>query len=251
MSYINSIHTNCKKCVFSIYEGDTQTECALKYLDIYRSKNVEIIEAYDEEKEFYVINNKKCIGYREPSFFNRLNMSSSTLEDKIVKYNQLNCINYFLILDTKTMSVDEFEKSLRDISTLNIKPSKLIIIRYVNKQKDLAYSIIEDMLKKYSLVNMPWRINTILDEDMSIENILYGIITQNNKSRFVAYSKNSCDTLNSIIDKANSVVHKDLGQFNILCDFNKNNLIFSVGIYKYAMFNGENILDQEAYYTII
>ena len=62
MSTINAVHTPCKNCVFAIYDNITQTNCALHYLDIYRDKDIEILEAYDNDKEFYIINNKKCIG---------------------------------------------------------------------------------------------------------------------------------------------------------------------------------------------
>ena len=56
METIKPIHTPCKDCTFAIYEGKTQNGCHLNLLEKYKNKNLEILEAYDEQKEFYIIN---------------------------------------------------------------------------------------------------------------------------------------------------------------------------------------------------
>ncbi len=47
--------TACKFCYFAVYDKNTQTGCSLGKLDKFRANGHEIIEAYDEEKEFYLI----------------------------------------------------------------------------------------------------------------------------------------------------------------------------------------------------
>lgn len=246
---IKPIHTSCKNCVFSLYDNITQIDCAIKYLDIYRTNEVEILEAYDNDKEFYVINNKKCIGYREPKWFDTLGMSDSSMDEKITKFFESNYINYFAILDTIEMDQDQLDESIKALSQLSLSPQKLIIIRYAYKNNNLPYSVIEATFKKYNL-SIPWKIQTILDPELSNKDILYQIITQNNKYRFVLYSKNWND-VSILIDKGNDIVYKQLKAFNILSTENKDSLLFSIGVYKYMMFNGENILDNSTYYTVI
>jgi hypothetical protein len=58
--------TSCKDCVFAQYDGNTQTGCAADRLDLFRDQGY-IIEAYDEEKEFYVID-CFCNYYRTPKW---------------------------------------------------------------------------------------------------------------------------------------------------------------------------------------
>lgn len=246
---IKPIHTSCKNCVFSVYDNITQNDCELKYLDIYKKNNVEILEAYDNDKEFYVINDKKCIGYREPKWFDALGMSDASNEEKIAKYFDSNYINYFAILDTLEINKDQFDSCIKALSELSFTPQKLIIIRYAYKNNDLPYSLIETTLKKYN-INVSWKIQTILDSELSHEDILYQIVTQNNKYRFVLYSKNF-NTINSLINTANDIVYKQLKSFNILSNNNKDSILFSIGVYKYMMFSGENILNNQSYYTII
>jgi hypothetical protein len=52
--------TPCKNCGFAVYEEDTQTGCYLGVIDKFRAVGTEIIEAYDHEKEFFVID-RKCL----------------------------------------------------------------------------------------------------------------------------------------------------------------------------------------------
>jgi hypothetical protein len=58
---IKAIHTPCKNCVFAKYDGKTQTDCHLDMTTKFSSKGIEIIKAYDEEKEFDIINGKNVM----------------------------------------------------------------------------------------------------------------------------------------------------------------------------------------------
>lgn len=95
---INTIHTPCKSCVFAKYDNNTQNGCELNYLDKYRTKNASILEAYDDEKEFYIINGKKCMGYRENKWFKQFNLENSDIESKIKIYKEKNYLDYILSL---------------------------------------------------------------------------------------------------------------------------------------------------------
>lgn len=248
---IAAVHTPCKNCVFAVYDDITQIDCALKYIDTYKAKNIEIVEAYDDDKEFYVINNKKCIGYREPNWFKHLHMENSTLQEKIDKYNELNSIGYCLILDTQTFDLDNFDAAIAKISSLCVKPQKLIIIRYaLNPSKNLNYSNIEQIFAKYK-IDFAWKVQTILDENLQAEDILYQTVTQNTQYRFMLYCNDCAADLNILVKTANDIVYKQLDQFNILSVENKHALMFSAGVYKYSIFHGTNILEDTSNYTFI
>ena len=53
--------TSCKNCVLAVYEGDTQTTCLAN-----RIEKIDHIEAYDDDKEFYVMQ-RFCNYYRANS----------------------------------------------------------------------------------------------------------------------------------------------------------------------------------------
>lgn len=58
------IQTPCKNCCFATYSGITQIGCDAGRLEKFENIGTDIIEAYDEEKEFKVIN-RRCQYYRE------------------------------------------------------------------------------------------------------------------------------------------------------------------------------------------
>jgi len=58
------IKTNCKNCQCAIYEGSTQTSCSFDRIEGFGDG---VIEAYDDEKEFYVIK-RFCNYYRSPKW---------------------------------------------------------------------------------------------------------------------------------------------------------------------------------------
>ncbi|NCA30639.1 MAG: hypothetical protein EBS93_07975, partial [Chitinophagia bacterium] len=119
---INKIHTPCKDCVFAKYQDNTQIGCELDYISKYKSKNIEILEAYDNNKEFYIINGKKCIGYRENKWFDQFDLKDNSIEDKIKKFHELNSLDYLLVIDLKKINLEELEDILGQINTLEIKP---------------------------------------------------------------------------------------------------------------------------------
>lgn len=56
----NILRTSCKNCVLAIYKGKTQVGCHADRIEKFEN----IIEAYDEEKEFYVVE-RLCNYYRD------------------------------------------------------------------------------------------------------------------------------------------------------------------------------------------
>lgn len=60
---IMPVHTSCKGCIFAVCNGKTQTGCAMERIDKYR-KQGSVIEAFDEEEEFFVVNGTRCHAYR-------------------------------------------------------------------------------------------------------------------------------------------------------------------------------------------
>jgi hypothetical protein len=249
---ISKIHTCCKNCVFSVYSGITQELCALNYIDTYRKKGVDIIEAYDNEKEFFLINDKKCIGYRENKWFKQFNLDNATLEEKIGKYLESNQLNYSLVLDLKKINKSELDQILLSVKSLSVTPEKIIFIRYVNDQQNFPYEYIQELLNKHELTNLPWRIQTTIESDTDYLEILHNITMNNTKSRFIVSITNKTDGLKDLIEKANTIVHKDLDQFIVLKNQDNTCLVYSVSVYRYEWFiNSTNLLKKAGEHIVI
>lgn len=245
---INKIHTPCKDCVFAKYQDNTQIDCELNYISKYKSKNIEILEAYDDDKEFYIINNKKCIGYRENKWFDQFGLKDSSVEIKVDQFHKLNSLDFLLVVDLKKIEPEQLEDILHQISKLETKPKNLIIIRYSDNPK-FPYGALKDLLDKYAH-GCKWRIQTILDPSLTYDNILKNIVSLNH-NRFIASLKRYSVEIQKLINHTNKVVHHDLDQFNVISNQDKSLTLFSRGLYSFETFNGRNLLDDESNYTTI
>lgn len=243
-SQIDPIHTPCKKCVFASYENNTQIACHLDYLDRYKNNNVEILEVYDEEKEFFVINKKKCIGYRENKWFDQFNLSNGSIEDKIQKYKENEYIRYIAVVDLKDMDLEELESVCVELSKTSIKPQKLIIIRYLSNKEQFKYNDIESLLKTTN-IGCQWRIQTILDEEAQFIGIMHDVLKNNKKSRFVLTIKKMSTKISTIIDYANNKVYNELDTLLACGDKDRHGVLCSATTYRYAIENQKDIINDK------
>lgn len=247
MKAIADIHTSCKNCIFAIYDNLTQTDCGLNFIEKYKTKNISIVEAYDEDKEFYIINDKKCIGYRRENWLSNNGLAvNSTIAEKTAKFKELNHIDYIVIIDTKEFSFDDFVNTIESIRSSGIPPKKLYLIRHPSNT-EFAYEKLEQLLNSLSY---PWKIQTCIDESPFAYFINY-IIMLNKDSRFVL-TLNKCDQdVAKVILKANNIVHENLDQFIVVANSIKTSQMFSNSVYKYDKVTGQNLLGDEQNYILV
>lgn len=250
MSAISSIHTPCKNCVFAKYENKTQTDCHLNYIEKYKSKNIEILEAYDDDKEFYIINDKKCIGYRENSWFDKRNLSHLSIEEKIQKFQEKNFLHYLLVINLSSFDDEiSLNKLSEQIATLNIKPRKVIFVRY-QSNKNHPLSTIQNLIKS-SNIDCEWRIQTML-EDKEFADVLHEVVGLNKKYRFILSINGQPDNLKEMVNRANSIVYDDMDRFVVLSNSSKSTILFSAPNYRYALLmENKDILVTEDDHIII
>jgi hypothetical protein len=95
------LQTNCKNCVFSTYENNTQVGCLHNRITKFQPN---VIEAYDNEKEFYVINGL-CNLYRSNKWNNgeadisKAMAESSLAFDCFIDCSAINDDSVFKVID--------------------------------------------------------------------------------------------------------------------------------------------------------
>ena len=249
-SQINPIHTPCKNCVFAVYEDKTQTGCSINYISKYIDKNVPILEAYDDDKEFYIVSGKKCLGYRENKWFKQFDLENAPIHEKINKYLETNTLDYCVVIDLKLLNLDDLDNLLGQLSVCGIQPKKVILMRYIDNELSFAYSKIESLLTKYN-VKYTWRIQTIVDMTLTPEQVLHNAVSLNSQYRFILSITNKNNDIERLVSDTNKVVHEDLDQFEILCNQDRSCLIFSSIVYRFDAFHGNNLFKNSDNYKTI
>lgn len=249
---IDKIHTPCKSCGFAKYEGITQTGCYTGYLDKYKKAGSEILEAYDDEKEFFIINNRKCISYRENKWFEKYNLLESSIEEKVNKFNQTNHIYYCLAINLINIStLDTISQIVKNINNSQIKPKKIIIIRYKHHAKQFSYDVLRNLLKELDS-NIEWRIQNMMENNEPEEYIIYNISINNKKQRFICYMNNYTEDFAKIIDKANDMVCNTFEFFTAVSDKTYNCMLYSGSLYRYSLIEyKKNILHEKDKFTVV
>jgi hypothetical protein len=251
MSQINQIHTSCKNCAFAQYDNNTQTGCAINYIEKYKNKQCEILEAYDNDKEFYIINNKKCLGYRENKWFTQFNLDNSSLDKKIQKFLELNSIQYLMMVDLKYFSEADFEQLGKIIHECTIQPAKIVFVRYQNAATKFIYNDIKALLDTYNL-KCQWRIQTMVDDTLSHKDIRHNCCNLNKGYRFMLSIQKPCYNICKVLDKANSIVYEDLDPIVAVATKDKSATIFSAPSYRWSIVvEQKDILQDDSAYIFV
>lgn len=246
---INIIHTSCKKCVFAEYNENTQIACCLNLLDKFKNKGVEVLNVYDEEKEYFVINNKKCVGYKEEKYFQNRGLSSSSLDKKIQYVKNNLKVNYAIVINIKKYKNNNLEKLAESISQLKIKPSIVYVIRYRKDRGKYSYDQIQNFLNQCQISK--WKIKTILDPKIKYDNVLHSTINEDKKNKFLLSINGNYSNLDKIVLTAQKKIYEELTTFLVLSNAKKESILFNTDVYRYGIFNGQDILNNTDKYEIV
>ncbi len=166
-------NTSCKACVFAEYDDITQVGCEAHQLEKFR-ETAEVIEAYDEEKEFFVIKGMTCQFHRPQNWkyakaTNRLEQARDEIK-----------LDYDV-----TIIVDEAHKSvLPTIETLmkqSKRPNRINIV--------VVDPTIEFDRETVLGCSVPWTVETRIENEHAADRNYLRNIIRKQKSPLVCYVK--------------------------------------------------------------
>lgn len=248
LTKIDTIHTPCKKCVFADYRDNTQIDCYLDLINDFRKKNIEILEAYDEDKEFFIVNGKKCYGYKEAKYFDNRDMGSSTIDEKVAYIKNTFKINYVVSINLIKFTLEEIDEIIASLTNHAIPPKKIILVRYQDDKDVYTFSNLKNILDKHN--PREWRIQTVLDREQEYISILHNIVNIN-RNNFVLSINGNYDQMCNILDYAQKTIYENLGKFIVLSNKNKETIFFNRAVYKASFANGKDILTDYNEYEIL
>ena len=161
-------HTSCKNCIFAKYNVNTQYGCYVGRVEQYREIDIDIIlEVYDEEKEFYVVNNRICLYYRNKEWLNRLTPLApyndlSQCASLVRKAMKIKC--HFIITYDKDQHINKLANTLNSIQQQQIPPT---IVTVINRNLDrVSNSQIQKILESYFPHIDLWKVHGAINLDL-------------------------------------------------------------------------------------
>jgi hypothetical protein len=139
--------TPCKTCVFARYNGDTQVGCAFDRVEKFRKQGVEVLEVYDDDKEFYVIKNI-CRAHRDKKSPWAMKHAGPTRKEICRQELRLD-VDVIIVLDGNH-TVDEVKITIDSLLAQTFLPANVTVV--LNKDgvdvKDVQAVLPADWLVK-------------------------------------------------------------------------------------------------------
>lgn len=206
MSEINAISSSCKLCLFAIYDGDTQVGCELNRVEKVKNHNTyELIEATDDEKNFYVLNNHICPYQRTNNWIHADSNDRKAMVEKEVY------MKWVATIIAHTYDIDLIEKRLQEISSQNIKPSAITLA--LNNCPN-----IEEIFKIMDKYTDIWYLQNNLYDDTSDRFIIDSCFDKMKRQKFLFYGVFEVDKpINpDFYKRVHKYVIEDMNQYGIL-----------------------------------
>jgi hypothetical protein len=183
--------TSCKDCVLAIYDGKTQTSCLAN-----RIEKFEYQEAYDEEKEFFVIkrfcnyyrNNKEVYTKDGSIDIDRIRKESKITLDIAILCNHMDYEYYKYILDLYYYVLNNYNQQ---------KVSFHLLYTIANKEQIELIKKLQSEIQNSS--------TTFYTDDLYLHNI----ISKTNKSYHVIIQKEKRPGID-FASKLNNVINEDM-----------------------------------------
>lgn len=198
---INKTHTSCKDCVFAIYENNTQTSCKIKELDLLKANNKEILEVYDEEKEFFVINNTLCYKKRKQEWLDK-QLADADLPSIVNAEIAVKC--HIIIIANN--NIKDIKKTLKSVLKQNLKPCYITLIKPFNNT--IVNNKVIDLMKELTI---KWRIE-MLAEEMSNETALDLVVPFVQSDSYLVFHAGDVIPINTLSD-INDAIHNKFKNF--------------------------------------
>lgn len=229
MKYSNK-NTSCKDCCFATYDGITQIGCERNLLDKFRGVSANILECYDSDAEFFVIENRRCPSYRSKAW--RL-AAGDSIETQLGFENQL-AFHAMIFLNN---SIEEAKESILAMQDQTLTPTMLTIVR--KKYNQIHPKEITSFINECTFP-FEWRLENMLVEAKN-ENIIYNA----NRGRKIGFISSFQSGSTNQIEKTyfetiNTFIIDQLRTFAMVSDDDSFTIPWSV--YQYWKLNGDSDL---------
>lgn len=153
-------NTSCKNCIFALWEEITQQGCAFDLINKFNNSGKQILECYDEEKEFYVIKDHTCM-YKRPNNWIYAQHSLEDQEAQIKKEIQIR-FQAIVIADDKD-GLEVIKSTVESLFGQTLKPIHIAVVR--TKHNIVRPIEIIEFLKDRGI---RWKIENIVDETIPV-----------------------------------------------------------------------------------
>ena len=194
--------TSCRNCLFAIYDGKTQTGCEANRIEKFGSL---VVEAYDDLKEFYVIN-RLCNLYR-PLYWN------NGIKD-VVTAKKETCLTFDLLIECDGIDEEYYDIIKCELNNINYtsKMYKVVLFHSYENTKEQK-QLISNIYKDFPDITISMYFNRI--------EYICAFMSKTKNSFHMILNKNNIKDCGIFVNKVNEFINEDLKRFVICKDSNR------------------------------
>lgn len=231
-----SKNTSCKDCIFAEYKGETQTGCSRGILEKYRNLGINIVEAYDYDKEFYVIEDRLCPSYRTQEWAERFEPDEFDENVEIMLEYESRVLFHVMVFMQD--SLEDVEETLNSLVSQDQPPLQVTIIRprkSIIKPTRVLDLFPDDIPFKWRLENLWFHIPK--------SNAIH-MIQKVVKSNYYTTCNSGYKYDTGFFSSINKAVTKNLLQFAMIegSGDDKDGIVMPLGVHEYWHFHGNHEL---------
>tara|TARA_R100000808_G_scaffold5713_1_gene17227 strand:+ start:56054 stop:56848 length:795 start_codon:yes stop_codon:yes gene_type:complete len=151
---------SCKGCVFANKIGITQVGCDLNNIETFRDSGTNVVEGYDDDEEFYIIE-RLCQFYRDENWSKNVSDPKQQVEKEV----EISC--GFIILHEYGKPLDDIKDTFKGIQQQEVAPRYVTLV--VSKKEDNPFNIRHVCHEHFDYPNVekniPFNIVTMLNLD--------------------------------------------------------------------------------------
>lgn len=233
----NKLTTSCKDCVFAVYDGDTQFDCRAGRIDVF-AKNEEVIDAYDNDKSFYVIK-RLCNFYREEDWINEDDT------DVLAKVKNEATPSFGVVIYNLSQDTNKQLDKLKDIinqSPVDNKKIYVVLIANDQSKADMPYFL--PMVDSFKEDGIALKIVSVFNyvPKQHIDALAFKHVIKRN---YLVKIDNNDMVSGDVFDKVNQSLNTDLDKVSYYQDGNVSIISSYLVNHTYQEFNDYHILDKE------
>lgn len=197
--------TPCKNCIFAEYNDITQIGCKLGMIEKFRNKGTPILEVYDNDKEFYVIQGRRCMSARTKHWFYK----DYTVTEQRAMINREVAIPYNAIIFAEHKSYNDIKKTIESLAAQTIKPWKITVV-LLNNHPDT-----QRILKVLDNTTLSWKIQGMMLPNTPKQQVLNTIVGHVPITWYAVFHA-GCVVPKDTFDTINKFIHEELNVVTVI-----------------------------------
>ncbi len=158
------MNTSCEKCIFALWEGNTQIGCSVGRLDKFAAMG-DVSRAEKDGKDFAIINNRICLMCCAPSWLTK-NPEVKNPGEELRKRIALSCETFVIVQEEER---ERIETTLKSLVWQSHSPAQITVILYSDTYKPSTIRrMFMDLQKEISFT---WKIAHIQERGPNNEKV--------------------------------------------------------------------------------